>query len=309
MTIEAGEYHVKTIDGITLSNYTNEWFAIVFKINSTWLVTFSGSQFDLYISKDGYSSISSTDIKYAGPFYVADLTGAPKKITIKNPYLKNGEADFYIGTYYNGTTAYSLLIGPIPFDITAEYHFIKIYDGSTTAVAVGKVPIYILPSVSLTPTEGAGGQSVTIQGVAFLPNQLVNITYTAPSSIAQPTKASIVQIKTDSSGKFTYSWNIYDLGEQLTGTGNVTNTPTQIDVAVLYNKSSYNNATSGTPITVSYNEYKRGFLEFKSLIYGETIVAGSGYYLANNSITINVYVHDKLIVAVVDFRHRQKAYD
>jgi len=127
VSIKAGEVNVSKIDGIDVISY---YFAIVFAINDTWIVSFDGAWFDLYMSKDGYSALSPDDIKYAGPFYVVDLvTYGLKKVTFVNPYLKGGKADFYIGKITVGNTNYSVVIGPIPFDITAEYKYIKVFDG------------------------------------------------------------------------------------------------------------------------------------------------------------------------------------
>jgi len=294
VSIKAGSELVEKIDGVAVP--PGDWyFTIIFAVNDTWLVVFSGSQFDLYISKDGYSAISDGDIMYAGPFYVADLSGAPRKVTIKNPALKNGEADFWIGKYTIGTTEYCLLIGPIPFDITAEYRFIKIFDGIATSVAVSKAYLDILPSISLTPTEGPGGGLVTLKGVALLPNELLNLSYIAPADIA----GLIAQVVTDSKGKFSYTWNIADLGRDFTGYAIIPSDTVTIEV--MYND------TAEVVGTVDYTEYRRAFVWFYSELYGDEVgpaAAGMGY--GNDTVTVDVYIHDTLWVAGTYFNPTAK---
>jgi len=199
VSLKAGSDEVSKIDGSTASGY----LAIVFAVDTTNLVTFSGSQFDLYISKDGYSAISPDDKKYASGFLVSDLNGDIKKVTKSNPLLKGGEADFYIGKFSDGTHEYKVLIGPIPFDITPDYKYIKIFDGTATAVAVSAQVVEILPAIELTPAEGPAGALVTLKGVALEPNALLNITYEN-----DPNTDVIGQVWTDSYGKFTYSWTL-----------------------------------------------------------------------------------------------------
>jgi len=156
------------------------YLTIVFAVNGSWIVSFDGAQFDLYMSKDGYSAISPGDVKYAGPFYVMDFyRKGLKRVTIANPYLKGGKADFYIGNITVGTTFYYVVIGPIPFDITGDYKYIKVFDGIASQVAVTKATVEILASIALTPTWGPGGRMVTLIGVALKPNEVLNITYGA----------------------------------------------------------------------------------------------------------------------------------
>jgi len=288
VSIKAGADMVNEVDGN--STWSGYYFAIIFKIGSTNLVTFSGSQFDLFISKDGYSAISSSDIKYASGFSVSALSASGlKEVTIDNPYLKNGEADFWIGTITDNSTGvtYAVLIGPIPYRISADYKYIKIFDGSTTAVAVSAQYLVILPTISLTPDFGPGGAKVTLSGVALKANSLINITYTSPSSIA----GLIAQVTTSDTGTFEYSWNIADLETDWTGTGTIPNTP--INIQVIYNNT-------GTLVdTVSYSEYSRAFVQVESLKKGATPLPFTNIYTGagNGTITLDVYIHDEVVLA------------
>jgi len=198
VSLKAGNIAVSLIDGGSATGN----FTIVFKYNDTLLVDFSGAVFDLYMSKDGYSSLSADDKMYAGSFNVADLSLTLKQVNITNPLLKNGAASFYIGTLSSPVTA-RVLEGPIPFDITNDYKYIKVFDGTGTLVAVTGI-VDILASISLTPTSGPGGASVCLSGVALAANTLYNITYSGDTNAA-------AQVTTGADGKFSFCWNIKDL--------------------------------------------------------------------------------------------------
>ncbi len=288
VSIKAGSNEASKIDGGVA--VTDKYFAIIFYINDS-LVTFSGGQFDLYISKDGYSQISTDDKCYATGFYVSDLDSSPlKKVTKTNTLLKGGKADFYIGKFNDGTTDYKVLIGPIPFDITADYKFIKIFDGSVTSVAVSSQIVEILPSIELSPTSGPGGRSVTLTGVALSPGKLLNLTYGS----ANASDSVFGQATTGDDGKFTYTWNIKDLKKDWTGTGTIPSDT--VNVYVWYN------ATATLVDSVTYTEYARAFIQLKSVKYGQTAymspdprTIGAG----NNTLELNVYVFDTIVVAGV----------
>ncbi|MEM1510656.1 MAG: hypothetical protein QW096_12390 [Thermofilaceae archaeon] len=282
VSLKAGSDEVTKYDGTSITGY----LAIVFAIDNTNLVVFSGSQFDLYISKDGYSSISSDDKKYASGFLVSDLNGPIKKVTKTNPLLKGGKADFYIGSFSDGTHTFKVLIGPIPFDITSDYKYIKIFDGTATAVAVSAQTVEILPAIELTPAQGPAGALVTLKGVAFRPNELLNLTY-----VDMPNEEVFAQVWTDEKGKFTYSWNIKDLKSEWAWLGNV-----PYDYINIY---LWYNATAELIDTVVYQEYYRAFVQLKSLKYGDVALQYANlYYGAGNAtLTLNVYVFDKVVVA------------
>ncbi|MEM2104662.1 MAG: methyl-accepting chemotaxis protein [Candidatus Bathyarchaeia archaeon] len=280
VSIPAGTDVVELVDG---SSPTGDYFAIVFYDTSP-LVTFSGAQFDLYISKDGYSQISADDKCYASAFYVSDLESSPlKKVTKTNALLKGGKADFYIGKF----STYKVLVGPVPFDITADYKFIKIYDGVVTSVAVSAQTIVILPSLELTPTSGPAGRTVTLKGTALQSNKLLNLTYGAT-----PNTNVIAQVTTDEYGKFTYSWAIKDLKAEFTGT-NIAIPYDPVDIYVWYN------ATGALVDQLTYNEYERAFVQLKSVKYGDVAQPFSNLYTGsgNDTLTVDVYVADKLVVA------------
>ncbi|MDD1775812.1 MAG: hypothetical protein LUP94_00490, partial [Candidatus Methanomethylicus sp.] len=190
--------------------------------------------------------------------------------------LKNGVGVFSMGTgnfidmQYGTNVSAKVLTGPIPFDITSDYQFVKVYDGASTLVAVSAQIIHILPALSLTPTSGPGGQLLVLSGTAILPNQLLNITYTSPGGLVDAG-----QVTTDVNGKFTFTWNVEDLANDYTSL-----TDEIIDITPIYNN------TGVAVDTISYDEYSRTF-DLVGTVIGP---------LGNNTITVDVYVHQDLIV-------------
>lgn len=200
ITLKAGTMDVSMIDGVPITGN----FSIVLTYNSTSRVIFSGAGFDLYLSKDYYSVISADDKMYASGFNVNDLnlTGL-KQVNITNPLLKGGKASFYIGTVDSPVTS-QVVIGPIPFDITADYKYIKVFDGSSGSVAVAGI-IDILPSFTLTPDSGAPCTTVTLTGVALPAGVVYNITYGSRFD-----NELIGQATSGSDGKLNLTWNVAD---------------------------------------------------------------------------------------------------
>jgi hypothetical protein len=306
ISVPAGSKEVYAVDGVVLS--TSGYFAIVFYVEPDWLVDFSGAQFDLYMSQNGYSHISSGDKKYAQGFSVADLDASPlKTVHVVNSNLKGGEADFYIGTFTDaGGVKYKVLVGPIMFDdVTPLYKYIKIYDGDVTSVAVGTQTVDVLPALELTPTYGPGGASVTLKGAALEPNELLNLTY-----FNDPNTDVFAQVWTDSVGKFTYSWNIKDLKEEFENPVETTEQPilhSTVDIYAWYNATGDPIATVAYGLNhVTYDEYARAFWQFKSVKAGAEIGPGTDEFHgwgnatdAGEYIVVDVYVFDTLIVAGV----------
>ncbi|HZW84813.1 MAG TPA: hypothetical protein VFE91_02790, partial [Nitrososphaerales archaeon] len=160
-----------TDQGTTNSGATG-FFAIGFgTFGGSQLVTFSGTQFSLYLSQDGFSQISPGDIRYAGPnaFSVADLTS-------NAGWHKVAETN---GTFYIGQTTggEEVLTGPMPLKITNVFKYVKIFDGSAASVAVGAQAINIEPGIALSPASGPAGATVTLTGGGFAPSSKVDLAY------------------------------------------------------------------------------------------------------------------------------------
>jgi hypothetical protein len=263
VSVKAGEMALAKIDGAAV---TGKNLVIIFDN-----VLFSGAQFNLYLSKDGYSHLGSGDIEYAAGFRVSDLALAPTVVNITNAYLKDGTQLYTIGLI----SGQKVVVGPIPFDISADYKYVKIYDGEY-AVAVGLQTIEVLPALSLTPTPTSGGActSVTLTAVALAASTLVNITYTSPASIA----GLVAQVMTGADGKLTYTWAIADLKNDY---NSIVSQP--IVIALIYN------STPGTIDSVTFTEYSRVFLQ----ITGETSVTNQG----NLTGQVDALIFNDLIVA------------
>ncbi len=166
--VMAGDAWVQKIDGATPAIVTDGNLTIIFAYNSTLLVDFSGAQFDLVMSKNGYSNMDEVTAAYLPGVPVSELN-LPFHVYAGNP-------DYSLGTITNGSTTYKILTGPIPLDITNDYHYIKIYDGTSTLVAAAGI-INILPGFAITPDQGAPCTTVTVNGYAVGSNTLYNFTY------------------------------------------------------------------------------------------------------------------------------------
>ncbi len=266
VTLKAGNTAIVMSDGADATGL----FAIVFNATGGGFipVDFSGQVFDLYMSKDGYSSLSADDKMYAGSFNVADLNLATlKQVNITNSLLKGGMGSFYIGA----VSEHQVLVGPVPFYITNDYHYIKVFDGTGTLVAVAGV-VYLLPSISLTPTEGPGGAQVCLSGVALASNKAYNISYGGWNETA-------ATITTGADGTFTYCWNVKDLCEDFCYSDWYTGDHfTDFDITVYDVETAID--------FVTYNEYSRYFY-----------VGDYDWRLCNNSfIDYDVYVFDDLYI-------------
>ncbi len=281
--IQAGQSYVDSVDSIDLSS-GNWTFTIIFEYNGTKYVDFSGAQFDLYMSKNGYSNITEDDLLYASEFSVTMLDLAyPQSVVKTNSRLLGGSATFSLGAidlYDMGigqTVNAKILTGPIPYDITPDYQYIKVWDGVSTLVAVALQRVDILPTLVFIPTDGPGCQTVVLSGAALVPNEVINLTYLAPSQLAGP----FAQVTTDASGQFTYTWNIADLGNDYTYT------PYEnISIQAIYNSTGED---IGDPIV--YQEFSRFFTYFEGVL-----PYGPGVYGNGTAGPIPVYVHGNLQV-------------
>ncbi len=284
VSVKAGQTIVDFVDDSDMTGMDAS-FTIIFTYNGTMLVDFSGAQFDLYISRNGYSNITDDDILYASSFSTSMLDLPYGQTVVKsNTRLLGGNGTFTLGTgtfndVYAGNASVTakVLSGPIPFDITPDYKYIKIWDGVSTLVAVSIQRVIILPFIAFVPSMGPGCQLVVLSGTALLPNEVVNLSYTQPAEIA----GVFAQITTDENGQFTYSWNIADLGRD-------NNT---VPLEMIFIQATYN--ATGDPIgsAIEYLEISRFFTFFQGITSYPY-----GYYGNNTDLPVYVYVHGDLIV-------------
>jgi len=206
-------------------------------------VTFSGGQLYLLLSSDGFSQVSGTDLRYTPSFSLAAVQGAANT-TVTDP------TGTFPGTWYVGSNWIS---GTLPSNIAGGPYFIKAFDGATTSVAVTDIPLTVTASVSVAPTSGSAGTSLTITGNAFPSGALVNVTYlnayTVP--ISEVTVSNLTA--TGSIGNFTLTLPAPDLkqaaaiGDNAPATNTVTFTAQENKTQALY--------------TAVYTENQRGLLQ------------------------------------------------
>jgi len=242
-TVYIGDYNVSvaagSMSGATTDTLYQGNFTIIFDN-----VTFSGTQFNLYISTNGFDNITGDQL-YASTFSVSDLHEALHAVNVTTPLSQDPITTFYIGM----VGGHEVIEGPIPYWITPNYMYIKVWDGSSGAVASSVQTVNILPALTLTPSSGPGGETVTLTGVALTPNTLYNITYGNSTTAA-------AQVTTDVNGTFTFTWNIEDLCNDFNNTQVI-----EIDLI--------NNATTAWTASVFYTEFPR-YLEVVSTTYEGT---------------------------------------
>ena len=231
-------------------------------------VTFSGGQFYLVWSADGYSQISSGDFKFTPVFKVVDLHGSPIEV----------------GNYTIGN---DLVIGPIPKEIAGGEYYIKAFDGSATSVAVTSAPLTVLPSFEVVPDWGPGGLSIQLKGYAFTANNYVNLSYYDGE---WETIRNLYP--TDSIGRFVYSMSAPDLKLVLEADEQYVDTFVQsIPFKAVDNKTE-------SELIASYDEYPRGLIQVDDITppSGEGYLFGNATYF-NDWYGLEVKVFGELVVA------------
>jgi hypothetical protein len=258
-TYTAGASYVNVTagsDSATTDGSTAGYLAIDFgTFGGTQLVTFSGTQFFLYLSQDGFSQISASDIKYTGPspFFLSDLLSAGwHAITESN------------GTFYIGqtTSGQEVVTGPIPIRVSNAYKYIKIFDGSTTAVAVSTQYVNIQPGLTLTPTSGPAGTTVMAIGGGFPSSEVIDLVYSYVFSpwngVATPLTGNWTVGINTGSGNFTYTAPMID-SKQAFNPNSGLRPISYINIAARYKASPHDYLASAT-----FNENTRVFTGVKS---------------------------------------------
>lgn len=208
-------------------------------INITGM-TITGAQIWLWISETGGAVIEPEDKFYAGPFPLSQITTfGSTLLNVSDPY--SGQL-FWLG---NDT-----IIGPIPTaDIIPKgvEYYVKITDVSpetpnipSSDVAVSVNKWRPLESLVVTPTSGPAGTQITVQGIAFVADALVNITWN--------TDVVVPLILVGPEGTFTESF--YAPDEQITDAGSVVKT-----IRAVYND------TGVTAVSTTFTEYGRQWLQ------------------------------------------------
>src|SRR5579885_2543847 len=272
VSVKGGSSTVVAVDGSPTTGY------LVFVLDG---VTFSGSQFYLYISKDGLSQISPGDFRFAGPFNVADLAGSPKNVT----------AGYSIGTVLR----HKLVEGPIPTNLSQGNYYIKVYDGSSTSVAVSAPFIQIVPNLVLSPTSGPAGASVKATGYGYSAGGIVNVSFS-------PKVDTSANVTASSTGGFSYTFTAGYLGSVAS--------PMIYHSATTVSPANYQNLTvtakdytSGLSASGNYSEYYRDFAYIQSYSPAnalQTVTQGPGGGTPppySNASSVNGYVLQKFNIA------------
>jgi len=271
VSARAGTMTAVHVDGLAPPT-TPAYFAI--QMNG---VTFSGSQFSLYLSHDGLSQISTGDILYTGYFQVAQLTAAAISTTTFTGAIWQGGTS---PTFYYGTVAGAaqVVIGPAPFNIPGGPYYVKVYDGSTTAVAVSTQQLNILPNIFASPTTPIpAGYTVSVTGVAWAIPGLVNVSVSDPAGTAVST-----DVTPDANGA--WSWTFAEPDENLrSGTNGIPNWPWATLITAFNTSSATQPQTASSAdltVTTTVNFIGRAFYNFISRDNSGTLVSSSVYNTA-----------------------------
>jgi hypothetical protein len=235
-------------------------------------VTWSGGQVDLYLSSDGYASLSEDDVRYGPTFSVASITsGTPT--TVDGYDVGNN--------WINGTIPSSL-------EIPGGNYYLKGFDGATSAVAVSDNYLTILSTFSVTPTSGPGQAAITLEAYALPANEYVNLSW--GNGTAPGTWATIINLlQADELGRFTYSMTAPDLGAMLPSGSQPDTTNSTITFRMT------ENATART-VDDTFEEFWRGIKQVNGAMAGANALYGnatdltatanlnvlSSYYIAGN---------------------------
>ncbi len=305
VNVTAGTSTVTAVDAVAQAGY----FALVFAAGATTYVTFSGSQFLLYFSTNGFSQISSGDVEYAGPFSVSQLQGAYQAYTIpvNSSYFTTSSATFYVGTVTISGISYQLIVGPIPLKVSSAYKYVKIFDGSTTSVAVSIQTVNVKPNFVVSPTAGVAGQTLTFVGGGFPANMTVNVNATYrytnwAGSLVTVSNLVVVSGVSTGSGYFTATGTAPDTGASVNP--NSATSATQPSVSISFEAVNASNtaqvvATSTTP----FNEYTRVLKQITDVTSGAsaTGMLTSSTFYGNATAQLNVNVFDVVQLAGGNF--------
>lgn len=236
-------------------------------------VTWSGAQVYLLISSNGFSEISSGDVRFSPTFNVVNVEST-------TPTIIND------ATYGTWTIGNDQMTGVLPTNIAGGDYYIKVFDGSTTFVAVSNA-VSIIPSFTVTPTTGTSGQLLTLNGHAFPANSLVNLTYINPLTATTVKIASLIE--TDSLGQFTYVVTAPDLKQSaLPGTRSVLSIPIVFHATV--------NAT-GVFYTATYTANQRGLAQFSTQFSGSDYLFGNNTRFEDTPYSLSVGVGQSITIA------------
>ena len=210
-------------------------------------VTWSGGQVDLYLSADGYASLTIPgDIRYGPTFTVAQISASGL-----TP-IKEDDLRYTVGyDWINGTV-------PEALEIAGGKYYVKAFDGATAAVAVTDYYFMIRASFEVVPSWGPGQADIKLEGYALPSNDYANLSYY--HAILDADNVTIKNlVPANDVGRFTYSMIAPDL-EQAMAIGGPRNETygTAIKFYMVVNGT-------GQSVMFEFKEYYRGLKQAKGV--------------------------------------------
>ena len=213
-------------------------------------ITISSGTITLYSSTNALASIGSGDVAYA--------TLPTSYITLTHHTTTKGPLEDFYNYTSNGVT-YSLgndsIIGPSPNNIGGGSYYIKGFFGSSAPVATSTAQLIILPNISISPTSGGAGRTITVTGTGFTSSSRANVTWKYiydNAGLSHPTTVTQTGISINSTGGFAFPFKAPEmaLNDSAGYTSNV--------IAILGNDTSTLRVTP----TYSFTEIPRTILAF-----------------------------------------------
>jgi len=269
---------VKNVSNV-VTPILNEYLALNFSS-----VTINSGQFSLYLSTNGLNVPTSSDTLWLPNVLTSEVTA-----NAWTTYKYNGL------TYYLG---YDGIVGPAPTNVPLNMsgYFVKAYTGSPSNLPVSQTRIGIFPGLTLTPSSGPAGQTITVSGGGFSPNGNVNVTYKYHVAGSSATVTGYTIVTSNSAGQVSTSIPAPELKLETPATYGPYSSP--------YNSINFaaNDTTTKllTP-SISFIELPRSFTQiayYSPATASWTNATTSAY---NGTALSNGYVTQGLIVAGENF--------
>ncbi len=218
-------------------------------------VRWSGGQVKLYLSANGYASLTLPADKHYGPsFSVAK---------IMSPLIDNTTyAGYSVGNdWINGTI-------PKSAEVPGGKCYVKAFDGSTGSVAATDSHIEIRAAFEVLPSSGPGRAVIELKGYALPAGDCAILSYSTGKgweTIKDPVPAG-------ENGRFAYTMSAPDLAQVLPS-----GLQAELNSTIIF-KMLVNG--TGQTETDTFGEFRRGLLQLK----GQTsYTARDGYLFGNRS--------------------------
>ena len=257
-------------------------------------ITIQAGEVTMYLSTNGYAQISSSDVQlYSLPTSLINSS----KISTVTVTASNGQQ-------LTLTVGEKAIIGAIPLVAVPQgLYYVKAYFGSTAPVATSIAEVNVLPTISISPTSGPAGQTVTVNGYAFSSSGIVNLTISYKSY-----KISSVNITASSTGTFTYTFTAPELKLETPKSSynaSISSLPSSLPSGnLIVTAHDYMSGYSNSQI---YTEYGRAFYQIKeynpTTASWETIIPNSKGEVALNGTVTNVafYETEPMIISGIYF--------